>query len=315
MLKFVCLVYILLSVAVFPCQSHRLRGDPGFGDYEHVIIIGCDGFGGLYMENATSFLPTFAWLFQQGSTTTRARNQMPAVSAPNWCTTLTGMNPEDSGVNSNDWLPAWANPNSTVGTVPPVSGVGSIPQTIFQVLKEQSPRSTTAVSTAWQWITYLCSDSVDHFFWGQENDDAVTDTMIGYITQNKPTLMFVHLDDIDETGHHMGWGSPQYYEATKHVDARIAKMLGALTQAGMTDSTLVIVTADHGGYRTSHGDFNEANIFIPVLFTGWSVNQGYNMSANVLVTNKDIASTALYALGLQPGNYMGGRILYEIFHR
>jgi len=240
---------------------------------------------------------------------------MPAVSAPNWCTVLTGMNPEDSGVNSNDWVPAWSNPNSTTDTVPPISGVGSIPQTIFQVLKEQSPQSTTAVSTAWTWITFLCSEAVDFFLWGKEDDDLVTDTMVNWITTEQPTLMFVHLDDIDETGHHTYWGSPAYYDATKRVDARLAKLLGGLAQAGITDSTLVIVTADHGGYRSSHGDFNEANIFIPVLFTGWSVNQAYNMSTNVLVTNKDIASTALYALGLQPGNYMGGRILYEIFYR
>ena len=83
----------------------------GFGSAEHVIIFGCDGFGmhyafsecsssfisvyillhwhdtmdtgGMYLENATSFLPNVNKFYTDGAHTTRARDQMPSVSAPN----------------------------------------------------------------------------------------------------------------------------------------------------------------------------------------------------------------------------------------
>ena len=40
--------------------------------------------GGMYLENATSFLPNVNRFYMNGSYTTVARDQMPSVSAPNW---------------------------------------------------------------------------------------------------------------------------------------------------------------------------------------------------------------------------------------
>ena len=40
--------------------------------------------GGMYLENATSFLPNVNKFYTDGAHTTRARDQMPSVSAPNW---------------------------------------------------------------------------------------------------------------------------------------------------------------------------------------------------------------------------------------
>ena len=40
--------------------------------------------GGMYLENATSFLPNVNKFYTDGAHTTVARDQMPSVSAPNW---------------------------------------------------------------------------------------------------------------------------------------------------------------------------------------------------------------------------------------
>ena len=83
--------------------------------------------GGMYLENATSFLPNLAKFYQSGAVTTRARDQMPSVSAPNWCTIITGQGPEESGVPQNGWVPLDDNPpNPSSFELPPISGAGKV---------------------------------------------------------------------------------------------------------------------------------------------------------------------------------------------
>lgn len=40
--------------------------------------------GGVYLENATSFLPNINRIFLEGATTTNGRNKRQCESAPNW---------------------------------------------------------------------------------------------------------------------------------------------------------------------------------------------------------------------------------------
>lgn len=47
---------------------------------------------------------------------------------------------------------------------------------------------------------------------------------------------------------------------------------------------------------------------------GPGIKKNFNMSANKnYVANRDVVQTVLYALGLEKGQYMTGRVLYEIF--
>ena len=107
--------------------------------------------GGMYLENATSFLPNVNQFYTDGSYTTIARDQMPSVSAPNWgalsftlhsftdikcyCiigTIITGMGPEESGIPDNSWLPPDDNPpNVTTPYLPPISGRGKVAMCIL----------------------------------------------------------------------------------------------------------------------------------------------------------------------------------------
>jgi len=54
-------------------------------------------------------------------------------------------------------------------------------------------------------------------------------------------LTFVYLNDCDQAGHAHGWMSPQYRAAAVEVDAAIGVL------ADLTEHSLVIVMADHGG--------------------------------------------------------------------
>jgi hypothetical protein len=41
-----------------------------------------------------------------------------------------------------------------------------------------------------------------------------------------------------------------------------------LKKKGIFEETLIMVTADHGGYGSDHGAFNQANTYIPGIFVG-----------------------------------------------
>lgn len=95
------------------------------------------------------------------------------------------------------------------------------------------------------------------------------------------------------------------------VDGYIGQILDALSQANIPNQTLFIITADHGSFQRGHGDYNEYVIHIPALFMGPGVKPGFSITS--YMTSKDFAPTALNALGLQPGKYMVGRVLEDIY--
>lgn len=309
-------VVLLISAAVAIPVSHVPSADSqgtGFGSAKHVLIVGVDGFGGMYLENATDFLPTFKRIMDSGSWTTRARNQMPTISAPNWNTIITGMPPEESGVFNNDWTPDLTNvTDPTDSAMPPISGAGKVPEPMWAVLKKQNPSMKVAVSISWDWINYLVENStVDYLCRAYESDETAANGMIDFIENYKPNLMFIHMDDVDEAGHASYWGSEKYYNATKEIDQYLASMLGALDDAGIAEDTLVLMTADHGGWGSSHGQNNMANFYIPLLFYGAGIRSHSTISS--FASNRDISATVMYALGLQPGPFFQGRVLHEIF--
>src|SRR5437763_1210815 len=73
------------------------------------------------------------------------------------------------------------------------------------------------------------------------------------IKSHKPGLLFVDFSFVDGVGHAAGWGSPQQMAAIAQTDKDIAAVLDAVKDAGLADSTFVILTADHGGAGRTHG--------------------------------------------------------------
>lgn len=265
------------------------------------------------MENSTSFLPNVNRFYTDGAYTTTARDQMPSISAPNWATTITGMGPEETGVGDNSWEPQDDNPpNVTSHYLPPISGRGKVPETMWRVAKTEDSSVVVAVAESWYWIDFLVEKEIVNFNYDcAENDSLCAQEMSKFVKEHKPNLMFIHFLSIDEAGHAHSWGSPEYYKAVKNVDGYIGEIMQAFEDAGIYDETLFILTADHGGYGFSHGQFNEVCMFIPALFMGPQVKKGYQITS--YTTDKDFAPTALNALGLHPGQYMVGKVVEEIY--
>ena len=311
----------------------------GFGTAKHAVIIGIDGFGGEYLRNVSDQLPGLQAFFDFGAYTTRSRNLSPTVSAPNWAGYLTSMGVTQSGIYSNAWVIADGNPSSKTEHMPPSSGRGR-PQTLFSVLKGHDPSAKTALMFTWLWFLQIAkmNPHVDNWFWGQEGitcgktesepdclnrqDWSVTEKTVEAIKNDQPTLTFIHFDAVDGAGHGSYWGSDLYYEMVKQKDMHVAEIFNALTTTKtstgkpMIDETIVVIVADHGGYKSSHGWVPPfiAEVHVPLLLLGPGIkNVDLDNFEYRDISSLDMPVTVLNALGVEPGKYMRGRVLEEIY--
>ena len=80
MKKYLRITFVLLCLSVF-AQAQVKRA-------KHIILIGCDGFGGYALKDAN--MPTLKGLMAKGSWTDKARSVLPSSSAVNWASMLMG---------------------------------------------------------------------------------------------------------------------------------------------------------------------------------------------------------------------------------
>ena len=146
--------------------------------------------------------------------------------------------------------------------------------------------------------------TVDEFEFGtaeQKKSSAVVSRIVAkgaarFIRENKPNLCFIHFTDPDNTGHKYGWGSPQQIKAFSEVDAALAEIVKAIEAAGISQESVVIITADHGGHGKTHGGKTPADMQIPWVAWGKNVKRGLTITEPVMTC--DTAATALWLLGV-----------------
>jgi arylsulfatase A-like enzyme len=140
-----------------------------------------------------------------------------------------------------------------------------------------------------------------------------TNQAIRFLKEQRPTLLFIHLDHVDDAGHQHGHGTPQYDSAVEEADRLIGLVLAALRDSRMADHSLVLVTSDHGGKGKKHGGSTMDEIEIPWILQGRGAIRGRELPATV--NTYDTAATIAYALGLTPPKGWIGRPVAEAFSR
>ena len=87
----------------------------------------------------------------------------------------------------------------------------------------------------------------ENFFAGSINRDVREAYMANYIMNHyRPALLTLHLITTDYAQHQTGTSSSRTRRTVESVDAAVGVMLDNLRTTGMLDSTVVIVTGDHG---------------------------------------------------------------------
>jgi choline-sulfatase len=109
-----------------------------------------------------------------------------------------------------------------------------------------------------------------------------------------------------------------YYGAVAHMDAQVGRILETLEQAGLTGSTRVVYTSDHGeclGARGLFGKFTmyEESIGVPLVASGPGVPAGRVITTPVSLV--DVSPTVIEAVGAEPPSWAAaapGRSLLRI---
>jgi predicted AlkP superfamily pyrophosphatase or phosphodiesterase len=162
-----------------------------------------------------------------------------------------------------------------------------------------------------------------------KKSDVVLPQMLDYLVERRieRDVVFLHLHNIDTTGHDTGWDltkDSEYVKTVIEVDGLLGRLLATIDQTPeLAASTAIILTADHGGgvpYKNHHGQgLQWINYVIPFIVWGSDGKpRGELYDLNPLgrrdpsigmpdyaawpppVRNLDAGNTALSLLGITP---------------
>ncbi len=257
----------------------------------HVVILSLDGLRPDAIEAAG--MTQLMGLMQTGAYSLSARTIYPSSTLPSHTSMLTGMCPEKHGVTWNDYIPEKGYARGT-DLFDLVHAAGL--QTGMYVGKEKLRQITEPSST-------------DVFQYINDRDSVIMDQLLADFPADFG-LLFIHFPTADMMGHEYGWLSPQQFSVLFRADQALGRLLEALDSRGVRASTLIIVTADHGGHRTSHGTNLPEDMTIPWIISGPGVRPG---RLTTPIVTMDTAATAAFALGLPIPPEWDGRPVMEAF--
>ena len=296
-------VFILAAAIVFSL-SYAIRSYAAKKP-AHVIVVGFDGWGAYSVPKAE--MPNLSELMERGAWTLKKRSVLPSSSAINWASMFMGVGTEGHGYTT------WGSKTPEIPSIA-LSENGIFP-TIFTITRQQRPKSEIGVLYEWDGIKYLIDTlAVSHHAQVSPTPEGssvpITDAFAEYIRQSKPTLALVSYDSPDAVGHRVGHDTPEYYAMLRELDGHLGRIVGALKEAGIYDSSVVIVTSDHGGIGKGHGGITLAEMENPFVIAGPGVRQIGEFKSAMM--QYDVAATIAWLLGLKQPQPWVGRPVKEI---
>jgi len=291
----VILTFVFLACLLIPGFASE---NTGFGAYKRVFIIGIDG-AGRFIKDADT--PNFDRIFKDGAVKYDARAETVTNSSPNWGAILTGVSYFETGL-SNDIT---GEKERTSDTEYP---------TVFTYARKAFPDAELASFVNWNNINYgIIENDIGVNKVNIKDDEKLTDAICEYFSAgNIPSLFYVQFDSVDHVGHDVGSKSEEYFKQINTVDGYLDRIYDSISENGLLEDSLFIVAADHGHTSTGgHGGITMRETQVTVAMTGKTVVKGGMMDKDT--RNRDIASVALYALGIERPDNMTSRIPANLF--
>ncbi len=263
---------------------------------ERVLIVSFDGLrpdaiAAAEMDNVIA-------LMQSGAYTLTAQTIMPSVTLPSHASMLVGTCPAKHIVRWNEYVPE---NGFAIGTdiFDLVHSAGL--QTIMLAGKEKLSQITEPTSLDF----YALVDETDK----KDDPYSIEELAIEHAIRGF-NLMFVHFPNGDLQGHEYGWMSHQQLRAYARDDVSLGHILDALKQIGAYDTTIIIITSDHGGHETTHGYNVPEDMTIPWIISGPRVLPA---QITTQVHTMDTAATTAFVLGLPLPPEWDGVPVFEAF--
>lgn len=286
----------------------ELSKNLGFFPYKRTLIIGIDGTGNAFYQKAPYYgnstlenvrhTPFINEFFKEGSVTHNSMVDMPSNSAPGWVAALHGYNYYEASSPyriSNDIAESTPYP------------LDSPYPSVFKVAKENFPNRKAASFSNWEGINKgIIENNIGVEFSGG-SDKEVTENLVNYIKTGKAkesSMLYIHLNDVDYAGHTKGWFGDEFYKALSEKDDNVKDIIQAMKDKKLLEDTLIILTTDHGGRNTFHGNVH------PETLTTFISFYGPNIAPNKILNGgrqKDIPPIIAKAMNFHPSdNWTGG---------
>lgn len=271
---------------------------------KRVLIISVDGLRPDVLLRSKA--PTMRGLMDHGAFTMWAFTTPMAVTLPSHTSMLTGATVPVHGIE-------WNNDKTPGAVVYP-----KVP-TVLELAHAKGMTSALASGKS-KFYALAKQGTVTASFMppgpdGTAKDDVTAKQAADIVKQHRPTVMFVHLADVDTVGHTIGWGTTEQLAAVERADTAIAVVLDAYKAAGLLENTLVIITADHGGAGKTHGPDDPRSRHIPWIAAGPGLRANFDLTRDrdLVVNTEDTAATTCQFLGLTPGEGATGKPVMRIY--
>jgi predicted AlkP superfamily pyrophosphatase or phosphodiesterase len=267
MRTFVWLVFLCSGFSSFAQQS------------KHVIIISVDGFRPDFYREDKWATPTLHKMVKEGVSADGVRGLFPSVTYPSHTTIITGATPLKHGIYYNSpfqpdgatgkwywesnlikvptlWDAAKAAGLKTASVYWPVSVGAPVDYNIPEIwsldtsVDRFSPQRVLATPKGlFEEIELEATGKLNAKKLNSDyaSADENGSRMVAHIiTKYKPNLLTFHIFAVDHAEHGDGRDGDHVRMAVAGADHAINNILEAIEQAGIKDSTTVIVTGDHG---------------------------------------------------------------------
>ena len=237
-------------------------------------------------------------LMQSGAYTLSAQTIMPSLTLPAHASMFVGTCPAKHIVRWNEYVPQNGYARGTdVFDLAKAAGL----RTAMVVGKEKLRQITEPSST--DYFAFIDeTDKIDDF-------TTVERLALDQIRQGFH-LLFVHFPNGDLAGHEFGWMSREQLKAYTRDDRAFGSLIQSLKDHALYESTIIIVTSDHGGHEMTHGTDSPEDMTIPWIISGPRVQPG-QLSSQVQIM--DTAATIAYVLGLPQQPEWDGVPVFEAF--
>lgn len=237
----------------------------------HVVMISIDGLRPALLADSRLKLPTLRRLMQQGAWA-RVTGVLPTVTYPSHTTLITGVLPavhgildnrifDPEGLSQQAWY--WYASAIKVPTLPgavkargltaagvswPASVGMELDYNVPEILRSRHPENLDLMS-ALSWPPRLMESYA--YSTGKPLAWPPTDADRGglaawLVKTFHPNLLMLHIYDSDTAAHEFGPDSPEALAAVERADVEVNRVLDAVSQAGLSDRTDVVVVSDHG---------------------------------------------------------------------
>ncbi len=225
---------------------------------KHVIAISVDGLNPRALKKlGRSGTPNLHRLIvDEGAGTVNARAQLEmTVTLPNHTSMVTGRRIKAAkGGHGVTW-----NDDTVTKTVQQAAG-DDVESVFTQVHDAGGTTAVYATKSKFWLFERSWPASVDKNVIEVEKNGPVVQALLSDLSTKPASFSFLHLGKPDQMGHKFGWMTPKYLRAVAKMDKLIGKVMAQVeSKPSLRDSTVIVLTADHGGIPGTRNHVQKKN--------------------------------------------------------